>query len=106
VKKLVSVAIPCALIRVYWLLVPMWIRRFLSSPPGTSVPAYHAIKAGGGWKAFWWHALPRKPSNVGVAPDFWGGAWIVGPDGVSNGVHTWNFETSVHGGWIDWAHYK
>ena len=93
-NKFTSTTLPTAVIRLYWLLVPMVIRQSLSDPPGTSVPAYHAVLAGGGWKAFWWHALPRlRTGQLGAGPLVWG----FDQSGARG---------SLHGGPFDWAHYK
>jgi hypothetical protein len=94
VKKIVSTSLPIAVIWIYWILVPRLFRKLLSSAPGTSVPAYHAIKAGGGWKAFWWHALPhRHGSGIDHIP-----FWMAGFSAAEAG--------SLHGGPFDWEHYK
>lgn len=65
--ELLSKTLPLLVIRVYWLLAPMWLRRLLGDAPGTSAPAYAAVMAGGGWTAFWHYALPR--------PSLHGGFW-------------------------------
>lgn len=74
-----STALPLAVIRGYWHCTPISVRKRLSRAPGTSVPAYLSITAGGGWRAFWYHALPhrhRGPNGKIII------AWIVGPEGV------------------------
>lgn len=65
VKSLISVTLPLAVIRAYWRLVPGRVRSSLSDPPGTSASAWEAVSAGGGWRAFWHYALPRRSMHGG-----------------------------------------
>jgi hypothetical protein len=85
--KLASVTLPLAVIRAYWLLVPMALRTRMSSEPGTSVPAYDAVKyLDGGWQAFWYYALPRRHGLDGGWVNF---------SSTSGHIATWNFETGA-----------
>jgi hypothetical protein len=59
-RKFGTMTLPIAITLAYQLVIPLWVRRRLSEPPGTSTAALRAIRAGGGWAAFWWYALPRR----------------------------------------------
>jgi len=62
--RLATVTIPVAVIMAYR-LIPARLRRVLSPPPGTSGHALEAVRAGGGWTAFWHDALPQRSVHGG-----------------------------------------
>lgn len=92
-------------------MLPVPVRRRIFAGSGTSHAAFDAIKyTGGGWKAFWFYALPRlRPANAVTKSPF---DWSTDPPRFMSS--SWNFETasglfstpSIHGGPFDWDHYK
>jgi hypothetical protein len=98
--------LPLAVIRLYWRIVPITVRDIMSAGHGNSREAYLVIENDGGWKAFWFYAIPRVREYRRIS---WDGttAWIVGYDGVADHL-TWlgDLNSDTHGGPFDWEHYK
>jgi hypothetical protein len=77
-----SKTVPLAVTHAYR-LIPVEMRAKLPGN-GTSTAALAAIRAGGGWAAFWWYALPRNSAGRASL----GGAWVV-PQGSVGHDYMW-----------------
>lgn len=66
----VNTTLPLLCVVAYWRLVPFAVR-FRMPGEGTSVTAFRAIGAGGGWSAFWRYALPKHVPGGGITDIRW-----------------------------------